>query len=273
MRVVSFESRRAKEIAELIRHHGGEPMTAPALREVAMSENPAAMEFAGQLARGELDVVVFLTGVGTRYLAGAIESVLPREPFGGALRRVVTVARGPKPVTALWELFQLRPTISVGEPNTWRELLAATEAKIDLRGKRVAVQEYGQTNPELLEGLAARGAEVRRVPVYHWALPEDTQPLRDAIAQILGGRIQVAIFTSATQVEHLVRVAAGDAEPLREALTRVVIASIGPLCSQALKRVGLYADIEPEHPKMGSLVTAVADRAPAMVAAKRGVRG
>ena len=34
LRVVSFESRRSAEMAELIRNYGGEPIQAPSLREV-----------------------------------------------------------------------------------------------------------------------------------------------------------------------------------------------------------------------------------------------
>lgn len=266
---MSFESRRAREIAELIRRHEGEPVSAPALREVPLGENRAAREFARRLTRGEVDVVVFLTGVGTRYLTAAIETQLSREALGAALRRVLTVARGPKPVAALWDLFQLRPTILVPEPNTWRDLLATLDAKADVRGKRVAVQEYGESNPELLDGLAARGAEVFRVPIYRWALPEDTQPLRAAIAQILDGKIHVALFTSAQQVVHLFQAAGAEADALRTALKRVVVASVGPIATEALLGHGVMPDVEPEHPKMGSLLEAVAGRARELSQRKR----
>src|SRR3989475_10978942 len=37
LRVVSFESRRAAEMAELIRNYGGEPIQAPSMREVPPS--------------------------------------------------------------------------------------------------------------------------------------------------------------------------------------------------------------------------------------------
>src|SRR5881296_529847 len=143
LRVVTFESRRAEEIAELIRRHGGEPVSAPALREVPLSENGPALEFARLLREGKIDVAIFLTGVGTRFVAGAVASVIPKEELGGALRSVTTVARGPKPVAALREIG-VTPSISVPEPNTWRELLAALDQHTQVAGKRVAVQEYGE---------------------------------------------------------------------------------------------------------------------------------
>src|SRR5262249_34150188 len=153
---------------------------APSMREVPLEENAPALEFAHLLRDGKLDLVVFLTGVGTRFLAEAISTVLPKEELAAALKSIVTVARGPKPVAALREIG-LAPTLTVPEPNTWRELLAALDAAGDLRGKRVAVQEYGAENPDLVAGLAERGAEVIRIPVYKWALPSDLGPLRDAI--------------------------------------------------------------------------------------------
>ena len=54
---------------ELILKQGGEPVEAPALREIPIGDNPAAIAFADRLVAGEFDLVIFLTGVGTRYLA------------------------------------------------------------------------------------------------------------------------------------------------------------------------------------------------------------
>ncbi|HSD09430.1 MAG TPA: uroporphyrinogen-III synthase [Candidatus Binatia bacterium] len=261
LRVVSFESRRSVEIAELVRRHGGEPRSAPSLREIPLSENPAAHEFAERLARGEIDIVIFLTGVGTRLLIEAVTPALPPSRFASALSTIITIARGPKPRAALAELG-LRPTIVVPEPNTWRELLAAIDARVPVSGRTVAVQEYGAENPELVGGLTDRGGTVLRVPIYRWALPDDLEPLRAAIADLLDGRIDVALFTSATQVEHLFRVAGKDQrERLRAALDRVVVASVGPICTSALAAHGVRADLEPEHPKMGPLVLAASERA------------
>jgi uroporphyrinogen-III synthase len=44
------------------------------------------------------------------------------------------------------------------------------------------------------------------------------------------------------------------------------------VCTEALQHFGLNADIEPEHPKMGHLIAAVANRARGLVAAKRAAR-
>ncbi len=170
---------------------------------------------------------------------------------------------------ALRELGLL-PHVTAPEPNTWREVLAALDAALPLAGKRVAVQEYGIPNPELLAGLEARHARAFGVPVYRWALPEDIGPLRAALRALREQQIDVAVFTSATQVYHVFQVAGeqGDAEALRAALKRVVLASIGPVCSEALGAHGLSPDLEPQHSKMGQLMAEVARRGRALRAAK-----
>jgi len=260
-------------MAALIRNYGGEPIVAPSMRELPLEQNTAALEFMRELKAGKVDLVIFLTGVGTRTLIEAVSSVYSRDDLATTLGRATLVARGPKPVAALKEIG-LAPQIAVPEPNTWKEILAALGKMRNLRGKRVAVQEYGITRPELLDGIKALGAEVFSVPVYRWALPEDTAPLKSAAREIAAGRADVALFTNATQIDHLFKVAGDDGldQSLRSALPQILIASIGPVCTEALQHFGLNADIEPEHPKMGHLIAAVANRARGLLAAKRAAR-
>src|SRR5713226_2750311 len=127
-------------------------------------------------------------------------------------------------------------------------------------GRRVAVQEYGTPNPELLAGLSDRGAHVTRVPVYEWGLPEDVGPLRAAVAAIARDEFDVILFTTGMQVNHLFQVAAemNQEDSMRRGLSKVLIASIGPVTSERLHEFGLQSDIEPTHPKMGYLVSETA---------------
>ena len=204
LRVLSFESRRATEIAELIRRQSGEPFVAPSMREAPIENNPEAFAFAERLFRGEFDMMILLTGVGTRALDKVLASRYPPQAFAEALRKITVVARGPKPLAVLREM-QVPVTVAVPEPNTWRELLAATAARPE---RNIAVQEYGKSNPELLAALRARGAEVTAVRVYQWDLPEDTAPLREAVRRIAEGEADVAMFTTSIQLTHLFRIAA-----------------------------------------------------------------
>jgi uroporphyrinogen-III synthase len=273
LRVVSFESRRAPEMAKLIENYGGTPVAAPSMRELPLESNTEALAFARALAKGEFDIVIFLTGVGTHALARVAETVYSREQFVEALKKVVTVVRGPKPATALKELG-VPISLSIPEPNTWRDLLRAFDDRrtaLPLEGRRVAVQEYGASNPELLAGLVERGARVTRVPVYQWALPADLGPLRAAIESIARDQIDVAFFTSSLQVDHLFKIAAESKldEAIRGAFARILVGSIGPLTSDTLRNHGISPDFEPSHPKMGFLVNEAAQLAPQLLRAKR----
>ncbi len=265
LEVVAFESRHAQEMASLITRFGGVPRVAPALREVPVEENAPALAFGAALLGGKLDAVIFMTGVGTRRLVDVLETRHPREQIVKALEGLTVVARGPKPVKVLREL-QVPITITIPEPNTWHEILTELDENargFTLAGSRVAVQEYGAPNEPFLDALRTRGVQVMRVPVYHWALPLDLAPLREAIQALVEGRAQVVLFTNAAQVEHLVRVATEDGtkEQLLGALRKAVVASVGPTCSEAMAHFGISVDLEPAHPKMGPLVQETGQRA------------
>ncbi len=272
LRVLALESRRATEVAALIATYGGTPLMAPALREVPIESNTEAIEFAAALQRGQIDVTIFLTGVGTRALLNVVEGLQSRSAFVEALARTRIVARGPKPLAVLREL-QVPIWIAVPEPNTWRETLAALDARASeapLRGARVAVQEYGVANPKLLEGLAARGAHVIRVPVYRWSLPEDLAPLQEAVRALAASRVDVVVFTTGVQVAHLWQIVRqmNLEDAVRGGLSRAVVGSIGPSTSEELRRQQIPIDLQASHPKFGLLVRELAERSAALLERK-----
>jgi len=259
LRVTAFESRRAKEIAKLIRYHGGVPKVAPSMREIPLSEAGEALSFAEKLFKGEYDLVILMTGVGIRALKDAVSEKYPLDDFVTALNNVTLLARGPKPLAALKELG-LKPDIVVPEPNTWRDILSTLDGSFELKGKRVAVQEYGITNTEFIEALKERGADVTAVPIYKWALPENLEPLKDAIRSIAENEEDFSLFTSSQQIYHLFQIAEAEGleDKLREGFKRVVIGSIGPTTTETLDRFGLATDYEPDSPKMGNLIREMA---------------
>jgi uroporphyrinogen-III synthase len=237
---------------------------APALREVRLESNRQALEFAAGLMDNQFDMVIFLTGGGIRGLISSIESAYPQEQLIDSLRRIQVVARGPKPAHVLNEIG-VKPNLVAPEPNTWREILRALDDAVGperLRGMRIAVQEYGVPCTGLVAGLFERGAHVTGVPIYHWSLPEDTVPLRDAVRALASGEIDVVLLTAAVQAAHLLQVAAeiGIEESLRSRLEHMVIASVGPTTSEHLGSFGLHADMEASRPGMGYLVEEAAGR-------------
>ena len=273
LRVVCFESRRSAESSRMIARQGGEPVEAPSLREVPL-RGPAGLDaLEADLLGGVPVLLVLLTGVGAELLVEGLSQTLPRERVLELLARpeVTIVCRGPKP-HAILKPLGIKPALVVGEPNTWRDVLRELDAHDLASGKSVYVQEYGRSNDELLKALKERAVRsVRQVKTYAWALPEDLTPLHAAIERIARGDAEVALFTSGIQVTHLLRVAEdrGATERLLAGFARVVIASVGPLTTEALLAVGLTPDIEPEHPKLGHLMVALGALASKKLAEKR----
>jgi len=260
----------AAETASLIERFGGRAAVVPAMREVPLQDNPAGFEFAARLLSGQIDVAIFLTGVGVRELFRVMETRHARELLVNAMAGVVTLARGPKPVAVMRELG-FEATITIPEPNTWREILSSLNELAQLEGKRVAVQEYGVSNRDLLAGLEARGALVFAVPVYRWTLPEERGPLRSAARAIAHGEADVVLFTSSAQVTNLIQLAdaAGIGAEMRRRAREMVVGSIGPVCSQELRSHGIEPDFEPVHPKLGHLIKEAAARSAKLLQNKR----
>lgn len=257
----------------MIARQGGEPIEAPALREVPLRGAAGLDGLETDLLQGVPVLLVLLTGLGTDLMIEGLAQSLPRERVLELLAgpNTTIVCRGPKPHAVLKPLG-VKPAVVVGEPNTWRDVLAAIDAADLARGRSIHVQEYGRTNAELMAGLEQRGARsVRQVKTYAWALPGDLAPLHAAIERIARGDAEVALFTSGVQITHLMQVAdeLGASERLQRGLRRLVIASVGPLTSEALRAVGLSPDIEPEHPKLGHLMVTLGAQAAEKLAAKR----
>lgn len=270
MTVAAFESRMATEIGRLIERYGGLPLIAPVLREVPLKDNSTAQEFGVRLLNRRIDLLVLLTGVGATALFDLLKTRYPWPSVLTVLQRTTIVARGPKPVAAL-KAVGLQATVTVPEPNTWVDLVAALDQHRSVRGLCVAVQEYGISNPELLQALEQRGAEVFPVPIYKWALPDDLSPVRHALDEIIAGRVNVILITNAAQVDHVVQVLKQDekVEPFCAALIKIVVASIGPTASERLRHHGWPVDFEPSHSKMGILVKEVSEQASCILDRKR----
>lgn len=271
LRVVSFESRQADQMRQLIERYGGRAMVAPSMKEVPLSHNRAVLEFGERLLAGEIQMLILLTGVGTRFMLEVLDTRWPREQILKAFAKAILVVRGPKPTAVLREQG-LKPTITVPEPNTWKDLIQALdELKRPLTGMTIAVQEYGISNPALLDALRERGGKVVKIPVYRWALPDDIAPLKHAIEAIVNGQVDVVLFTNAAQADHVLQIAEehGGVEQFRRALNKTVVASVGPTAADHLRECALPVDFEPSHSKIGILVKEASERAAELLTRKR----
>jgi uroporphyrinogen-III synthase len=272
LHVAAFESRMAEEMRRLIERYDGQPLVAPSMQEVPLHNNSEVLQLGETLFAGHLDMLILLTGVGTRVMLEVLLTRYNLEHMTSALARTTLLVRGPKPKAVLRE-FGLAPSIEVPEPNTWRDILDTLDREKPVDGLRIAVQEYGVTNAELIEGLQRRGAQVTRVPVYRWTLPDDPAPLQRVLDAILADRVDVLLVTNAVQIDHALQVLAQPSrqDRFRASSSKLMVASIGPTATERLRGYGLPVDFEPSHPKMGILVKESAERANDILQHKRAV--
>ncbi len=260
LKVALLEARMGEELARLVRGLGGEPVAAPAVREEARDEGPAAERLLELLSREPSAFVVFSTGVGVEALFRGADERGISEKLEAALRRANVVCRGPKPLAALTKLG-IPARARTRSPHTTAELLEAMEP-LPLGGRSVAVVHYGERNEALTGALVERGARIHDVVVYEWRLPEDLGPLRELVQQLVGRNVGAVAFTSQIQARHLFQVAEemGLADVLRASLqSDVVVAAVGPTCAEALRRLGVTPHVVPENPKLVSLLASLAD--------------
>ena len=272
-RVLSFETRQAKEMETLITGSGGIPWVVPSMREVPVDPNEEVVRFADMLFAGWIDALIVTTGVGTKLLVKSVSTKYDPDQFVSKLKQVEIIALGPKPIAVLKELG-ISPTITVPEPYTSGDLLLLLDDVYPPSARRIAVQEYGQKNPELVEGLQSRGAEVLSVPLYRWELPDDIGPLQNVVQELTSGDpdpVDFCLFTSAAQVRHLFQVARMEQkeEALRETFQSICVGSVGPIASRAVREHGFSVDFEPDRTKMSHLVREMARRGHDLLLKKR----
>jgi uroporphyrinogen-III synthase len=271
LRVLSFESRMGAEMARLIQRHNGDPLVVSALREIPipLQGNSAVFRFGVKLILNQLDILILMTGVGTKALLEILQTRYPLAEIIDALKKTIIVTRGPKPL-AILKTLGVEANITVPEPNTWHDVIATLDYYRPVQGLKIAIQEYGVSKPDMIQDLQKRGADVFSVPVYRWALPEDTAPLHSAITEVVNGRIDAMVITNAAQVDHVIQLAEQDQKTdlFRESCKKIVVASIGPTASEGLKHYDLPVDFEPSHPKMGVLVKELSEQIHALRQAK-----
>src|SRR2546421_6434668 len=230
--IAILEHRFTKELSTLFERFGAKVYACPLLEEKPVENREELEEFVRQLAAGTFDAMIFLTGVGARFLISAAESTGLKNEFLEALNKLTIVVRGPKPVAALRQ-FGVRIDVVPDNPTT-EGVIEALKTR-DLQGRRVGVQLYGTPNPQLVSALEAKGAKVTPVQVYAYGAAADSSEVKVLIGRILDGQIQVMAFTSAPQVRMLFDFASqmGLAKGLVEALRSVLIASIGEVTNRA----------------------------------------
>jgi uroporphyrinogen-III synthase len=255
--IALLENRAGAQMADLVRKYGGRPFSAPALAEVPDIDTDYISSLLQEWVAKPAKVVIFQTGVGTKALFETTDALGLTETLLRLLSESLVAVRGPKP-TAVLRSRGVRINLNAKDPYTSAEILEAL-IPVALNGERVIVQRYGETNVELDKALEARGATVIEIPTYRWAMPTNIQPLVDLMDALARSEIDAIAFTSAAQARNLFSLAEalGRIESLKVHLSNALVASIGPVCTKALEKLGVVVGIEARPPKLGPFVQAL----------------
>jgi uroporphyrinogen-III synthase len=256
-RIGILESRLGLQMVDLVAKRGGIPVHAPALAEIPDIDRDFIAAFVAELDDKPAHLAIFQTGVGTQALFKTTDALQMTGALLAHLAELTVVARGPKPTGAL-RARHVRIDLNAVDPYTTAEVLGVLRP-MALTGKRVIVQRYGVTNRELEDALKGAGAEVIEIPTYRWSLPENTQPMVELMDALDNGRLAALTVTNAAQIHNLFDLAErlGRATALRIALNRTLVASVGPVCSETLRKFGVRVGLEAKPPKLGPLLAAL----------------
>jgi uroporphyrinogen-III synthase len=255
--IAILENRIGEQMADLVRKYGGKPVCAPALAEIPDIDPAHITHLLDGWTASPPDYFIFQTGVGVKALFAATDGLGLTEQLLDRLKAARIVARGPKPTAAL-RSRNVRIDAGAKDPFTTAEVLAELDLAT-LPGKRIVVQRYGETNWELQNTLEASGAEVIEIATYRWALPANIEPLIQLMDALERHEIDAVAFTSASQATNLFTVAkqTGREAALKDNLNQALVASIGPVCTAALGKLGVKVDIEADPPKLGPFINAL----------------
>lgn len=247
-------ARKADEQVALLRRRGADVEWAAALslepNHVDLAELLAATQ---EVLAGPVDLFLATTGIGMRtWLDAAAEAGL-YDDLVAALGQAEILARGPKSVGVL-RRHGLRE-LWAPESECFEDVLAHLRGR-DLTGKRIVVQEHGQSLSMSAHALRRQGASVLTVPIYRVASADDPEPMFGLIDLIADRELDAVTFTSAPAVAALMEAAfsVGRRDDLISAFQSDVVAScVGPVTAAAFEMWGVPT-IFPDRSRLAGMV-------------------
>ena len=253
-------ARPPEELGAARQSRGARVAYAPAIRIVPLADDTDMLAATRRCIAAPPDIVVVTTGIGFRGWMEAADGWGLAQPLFDRLNAAMVVTRGPKSRGAVRAagLTEAWSPASVSSCVVLDSLL-----RLDLTGRRIAVQRPGAPVPDLVQALCAAGAELVEVPVYRWIPPEDVTPLHRLIASVATRQVDAVVFTSAPAAASFLRAAANPQfGGALDAMRRDVLACcVGPVTATPLQRADIPT-FAPDRPRLGALVREIASQVP-----------
>ncbi|MGE7765074.1 uroporphyrinogen-III synthase [Peribacillus sp. NPDC096540] len=243
-------ARKTEEISKIVHNLGGVPLVRPAQGTVFLDDSHLE-EDVTRLIAGEFDWIILTTGVGTELLYKTAVKMEVGARFIEALQSMKIAARGYKTANMLKKL-DLKPLIRDDDGST-AGLVRNLEGHL-LGDVKVALQLHGDPAPLLMNWLDEQKVEHKEILPYEH-IPPETETMQLLIEEILGGKIDSVVFTSAPQPRNLMKFAReqGVEDKIIEWFKADVIAlAVGKVTAQVAIDEGIKRVIYPEDQRMGS---------------------
>ena len=253
---ITRPSGQSRRMAELVKSLGGVPRLAPTVEIRPPEDTGRVEEFIQEATRGELNLIIFLSVNSVGSLFQVADDAELKNNLLNALEDVTVVAIGNRTLDAL-RSHGIEVKITPDDQSSQGILDGLSE--IDLKGLSIGIPRSSKADGTFKRALEGRGANVREVTAYESGLPGDVTPALSLIKSLGKGEVDAVTFTSASTGRNLFEIAdahSSDAE-LREGLRGVVVASIGPATSEALREFGVRVDVVPSEHSTEALIGAL----------------
>ncbi len=242
--VVTRAREQASQLVQMLADSGAAVLQFPTI-EIAPPENWESLD---HVIDGRYDLVIFTSVNGVR---GYFDRLFVRGEDARVLAGSLIAAVGD---TTSAELRN-RGIIPDMVPEKFMATALLPMLEENQRGVHVAVIRAAEGSDELIAELSRRGAEVDLGVAYrNVAVESDLEELRKLIAE---DAIDIVTFTSGSTVDNFFRRLT--AEERAKLLGRTMIASIGPVTTQAIRRYGRGPDVESPTASVAALHDAVVD--------------
>ncbi|HSP34351.1 MAG TPA: uroporphyrinogen-III synthase, partial [Thermoanaerobaculia bacterium] len=221
---------------------------------------PPSFDSLDRVIDGRFDLLVFTSVNGVRaYFDRLMEKGEDARTLAGSLIAAVGD-------TTAAEL-KARGIIPDIVPDKFQSVALLPLLENDQRGVRTAVVRAEDGSDELIDELRRRGGEVELGVAYR------TVPVDDDLAQIreliASDAIDVVTFTSGSTVSNFFDMLKADER--KKLLDRALVASIGPVTSDAIRKYGRGPDVESKSASIQALHDAVVEAASRLHSARERV--
>jgi uroporphyrinogen-III synthase len=278
LKIAVTASRRAGELAQVIKSLGGRPYIAPTTG-IKREENILldVSRFIELAKENRPDFVVFMTGPSVYSLIDLSSELGKKEPLFSMFRNTILVARSPKTQMSLFN-FGLRPILIPNLDYTSTGVLKLFES-MGVTAKKIAIIWHGASSRQLVDGLERLKNSIIEVFVYRYSETNDLNETKilesmgfksflsdeaqiaNLVEDIRLGNIDAITFTSPPSVRGLLNFAMRHKlwEDLQNSLNSItIVVAVGPSTARELDKNGVVVDVVPEVFKMKPMIDALA---------------